>query len=484
MRTKIDKTLVYCDIRGQHTSFGWMLSGLDGKFETMSILISGATVVTVDAKRDVIQPGSVFVRDGRIADIGPSETVEARNPRVERRIDARGRIVLPGFVSAHNHLGYTIFRGRAEDIGHAAVKGLYVPMSAILHRQEREVLANLSTAELLRGGVTTVLQMEEDADVTAPFVEEVGMRAQLGVMATDIDVDGLSAGRIAFSERVREAQLEQAINFAEQIHNRADGRLTAVLAANTASTSSPTLLRALRDTAERLNTRLSMHMGIGESEDVRTVHGAGVFEFCRENGFLDERTIAVHCYQVNDSDVDLMARSGTALAHCPLMNQFRGSIAPVEAMRAKGIRVGLGIDNYFSDYFEVIRSRIAVARIRADDPTVVQSADALADATVESAAVLGLDAEVGSLEVGKKADLQVICTGRYGLTPINDPVRTLIYHGHAKDVEMVMVDGRIVVEEGRVVGIDEDALIREAARAGEAAWARFKERHGDYVART
>jgi 5-methylthioadenosine/S-adenosylhomocysteine deaminase len=179
-----------------------------------------------------------------------------------------------------------------------------------------------------------------------------------------------------------------------------------------------------------------------------------------------------------------MARSGTALAHCPLMNQFRGSIAPVETMRAKGIRVGLGIDNYFSDHFEVIRSRIAVARIRADDPTVVQSADALADATVESAAVLGLDAEIGSLEVGKKADLQVIDTDRYGLTPINDPVRTLVFHGHAKDIEMVMVDGRIVVEEGRVVGVDEDALIREAARAGAAAWERFKERHGDYVART
>jgi len=345
------------------------------------------------------------------------------------------------------------------------------------------LLAALSTAELLRGGVTTVLQMEEDADVSAAFVEQIGMRAALGIMASDIDVAALNAGRIVFDEALRAAQLDQAIGLAEQVHGRADGRLSAVMAANTASTSSPELLRGLRDAADRLGVPVSMHMGIGEAPDVRAVHdGAGVFQFCRDNGFLDDRTIAVHCYQLEEGDIDLLAQSGAALAHCPLMNQFRGAIAPAEAMRERGVRVGLGIDNYFSDHFEVIRARIAVARIRADDPSVVQSGEALADATIRSAEVLGLDAAIGSLEIGKKADLQIVDARRYGLAPLNDPVRTLVYHGHAKDIEMVMVDGRIVVEDGRVSGIDEDALIGEAARAGEAAWTRFKEHHGAYVA--
>ena len=449
----------------------------------MDTIITNATVVTVDGTGTIYQPGAVVVRGGRIADIGPSAEVEARNQDIGKRIDGHGRIVLPGFVSVHNHLGYSVFRGRAEDIGHDAVMGLYVPMSTILAREERGLLAALSTAELLRGGVTTVLQMEEDADVSAAFVEQIGMRAALGIMASDIDVAALNAGRIVFDEAVRAAQLDQAIGLAEQVHGRADGRLSAVMAANTASTSSPELLRGLRDAADRLGVPVSMHMGIGEAPDVRAVHdGAGVFQFCRDNGFLDDRTIAVHCYQLEEGDIDLLAQSGAALAHCPLMNQFRGAIAPAEAMRERGVRVGLGIDNYFSDHFEVIRARIAVARIRADDPSVVQSGEALADATIRSAEVLGLDAAIGSLEIGKKADLQIVDARRYGLAPLNDPVRTLVYHGHAKDIEMVMVDGRIVVEDGRVSGIDEDALIGEAARAGEAAWTRFKEHHGAYVA--
>lgn len=447
----------------------------------MSIIISNAIVITVDREKSIFSPGAIVVREDRITDVGPSNLVEQRNPDVGTRIDAKGQVVMPGFVSAHNHLGYSVFRGRAEDIGHVAIQSLYVPMSKILRREERGALANLSTAELLRGGVTTVLQMEEDAEVTAPFVEKIGMRAQMGIMAHDISVDHLNQGQTVFDERVRAAQLEQSISFAEHIHGRADGRLQAVMAANTAATSSPELLRALRETAERLDVRLSMHMGVGESEEVQKVHGTGVFEFARDNGFLDERVIAVHCYRVDHDDIDLMASSGASLAHCPLMNQFRGAVAPVSTMRSKGISVGLGIDNYFSDHFDVIRSCIAVARIRANDPNVVQSDEALARATIDAAGIMGLGADIGSLEIDKKADLQVINTRRYGLTPINDPVRTLIYHGHAKDIETVMVDGRFVVVEGKVVGVSEDELIDEAANAGEAAWARFADRHGGYA---
>lgn len=449
----------------------------------MDAMITGATVITVDGKGTIHQPGAVVVRGDRITDIGPSAEVEARNPDVGKRIDGRGRIVMPGFVSVHNHLGYSVFRGRAEDVGHDAVLGLYVPMSTILGREERGLLAALSTAELLRGGVTTVLQMEEDADISAAFVEQVGMRAALGIMASDIDVAALKQGRIVFDEAIRATQIEQSTRFAEEVHGRAGGRLTAVMAANTASTSSPELLQALRDVADRLGVSVSMHMGIGEAPDVRKVHGgAGVFQFCRDNGFLDERSIAVHCYQVDGDDVEALVASGAALAHCPLMNQFRGAIAPAEALRERGMRVGLGIDNYFSDHFEVIRARIAVARIRANDPSVVQSGEALADATIRSAEVMGMGAEIGSLEVGKKADLQIIDARRYGLAPLNDPIRTLVYHGHGKDIETVMVDGRFVVENGRVLGVDEDGLIEEASRAGEAAWARFRQAHGSYVA--
>ena len=215
---------------------------------------------------------------------------------------------------------------------------------------------------------------------------------------------------------------------------------------------------------------------------VRRIHGQGSFEYARANGFLGEDVIAVHCYKIDEAGIDALAETGTHLAHCPLMNQFRGGIAPIGAMRERGVNVGLGIDNYFSDYFDLIRSCIAVARIRAGDPEVMQAPEALALATIGAARAMGLDDQIGSIEPGKYADLQIINMRRFGLTPLTDPICTLIYHAHAKDVETVLVDGRVLVRDGALLALDEEELVDGAARAGAAAWARFAERFGGYHA--
>ena len=146
----------------------------------MTLLIRDATVVTMDAAGTVHAPGAVLVDGAVIADAGPSEEVANRAPAGCEVMEAQGRIALPGFVSAHNHLGYTVFRGRAEDVGHSPTHRLYLPMSMVMRREEREALGSLAVAELLCGGVTTVLEMEEDADVLAPFIERSGMRAAIG----------------------------------------------------------------------------------------------------------------------------------------------------------------------------------------------------------------------------------------------------------------------------------------------------------------
>ena len=144
--------------------------------------------------------------------------------------------------------------------------------------------------------------------------------------------------------------------------------------------------------------------------------------------------------------------------------------------------VGLGIDNYFSDYFELLRACIASARIRAGKPDILSASEVLALGTIDAAHAIGLGDQIGSIEIGKQADLQMIDMRRYGLTPVNDPVATLVFHGHAKDVEAVMVAGRWVVRDGVVLGVDEGEMISEAGSASDAAWSRFAERHGGYVA--
>ena len=448
----------------------------------MKTLIRDATVITVDKARNIFSPGSVLIDGSNIAAVGPGDELASRVTSQDTIIDARGKVVLPGFVSAHNHLGYAVFRGRAEDIGYAPTQRLYLPMNPVIQREERRDIGCLAVAELLRGGTTTVLEMEEDADVFAPFIERVGMRAAMGIMVHDVDIERLIAGEVVFDERERERQLGQAIEFAEGWHGRGEGRITAMMTANGLGTSSPQQLRALRDAAERLSLRLSIHIGTGENESVLATHGMGAFDYARENGFLADDVVAVHCYLVSDADVLALAESGAHLAHCPHMNAFRGAIAPVSDLRERGVNVGLGIDNYFSDFFDLLRSCIAVARIRAGNPEVLPVSEAIELATIGSARVLGLDTVIGSLEPGKRADLQILNMHRFGLTPVNDPLRTLVYHAHGQDVETVMVDGRIVVREGQVVDVDHEALLDAAAHAADGAWQRFAERYGGYAA--
>jgi len=448
----------------------------------MTLLINHATVITVDPDRRVLTDHSIVIANDVITALGSSHELENLYRDATTVIDAAGKVVLPGFVSAHNHVGYAVFRGRAEDVGYAPTHRLYLPMSGVITNSEREVIGALAVTELLRGGVTTILEMEEDAELFAPFIESSGIRAFIGVMVNDVNLDALASGQTVFDDTVRTQQLSQATGLAERWHGRSGGRIQAVMAANGLSMSSPALLKGLRAAADDLGLCVSIHLGFGERELVESVHHRAQFDYALDCGMLGTDVIAVHCYDVDETEIDMLAKSGTSLAHCPHMNQFRGEVAPIQAMQSRGMQIGLGIDNYFSDYFEVLRSCIASARIRPHDPEVLSAQDALALGTIDAAAVMGLDHEIGSIEIGKKADLQIIDMRRLGLTPTNDPVATLVYHGHGKDVETVIVDGQVVVSNGRVQTADEHTLITQASQAATAAWNRFAQRYGSFVA--
>ena len=164
------------------------------------------------------------------------------------------------------------------------------------------------------------------------------------------------------------------------------------------------------------------------------------------------------------------------------MNAVRGLIAPVGEFRRRGITVGLGIDNMFADYFDVVRACVLMARIKEQNALTMLTPDALELATMGGARALGLDREIGSIEAGKRADLVVLDYRAFGLTPTLDPVQNLVYHGHSKDVETVLVDGRIVVDERRLVHADADGLVDAAQDAATAAWSRFVAKYGGIMA--
>ncbi|MGH7359381.1 MAG: amidohydrolase family protein, partial [Candidatus Rokuibacteriota bacterium] len=417
-------------------------------------------------------------------DVGPSDEVVRRHPTAARVLDGRRKVVIPGFVSSHTHVGYTLFRGRAEDAGLGCVTGQYFPMTTVVTREERLAVGSLTYAELLRSGVTTVLEMEEDADVYAPFVERLGIRSLMGVMTLDVEVDGLRHDRYRYDPALRAAQLRQAVQFAEAWHGRADGRIRVVMAPNMTISSSPELLRESRAAADRLGLRLSIHLGFspGEVAATRRLHGVSPFEYARAHGLLAPDVTVAHCYVVDDADVGLLADTRAAVAHCPLMNAVRGQIAPVADLLGRGVTVGLGIDNMFADYFDVVRACVLMARVRARDATTMLTPQALELATMGGARALGLEREIGSIEVGKRADLAVLDYRAFGLTPTLDPVQNLVYHGHAKDVETVLVDGQVVVDDRQPVNVDPDALVDGAQEAATAAWRRFVAKYGGIMA--
>jgi len=451
----------------------------------MSLLIRDATVVTVDPSRRLLDPGAVYVEGARIVDVGPTSEVAGRHPTATRVIDGRRKVVIPGLISTHNHVGYTLFRGRAEDAGLGCVTGQYFPMTTVVTREERLAVGSLTYAEMLRSGVTTVLEMEEDADVYAPFVERLGIRSAMGVMTLDVDVDGLRHDRYRYDPALRESQLRQAVEFAAAWHGRADGRITALMTPNMTISSSPGLLRESRAAADRLGLRLSIHLGWGESEvaATRRLHGWSPFEYARAHGLLAPDVVAAHCYVVDPADVQLLADTGASVAHCPLMNAVRGHIAPVDELVRRGVTVSLGIDNMFADYFEVLRACVLMARIRGRDATTMLTPQALALATMGGATALGLEREIGSIEVGKRADLVVLDYRAFGLTPQLDPIQNLVYHAHARDVETVLVDGRVVVDDRRLVFADAGSLVDQAQEAATAAWRRFIAKYGGIMAR-
>ncbi len=450
----------------------------------MKTLIKDATVLTVNGQSEVLEKGSVFIDGETIRAVGGTDQVLAVCPSPDKTIDGQGKIVAPGFISTHNHLGYTFFRGLSEEVGLRSVTGMYFPMGTVATRAERQAVGSLTCAELLQSGVTTIVEMEEEADVFADFIEKIGIRAEIGVMIHDADVDLMARGTFRYDAGLRDAQLRQAIELAEQWHGKAGGRIRAMMTPNMTISSSPELLRACRSEADRRGLRLSMHLGWGPEEVgiIEDLHGVTPFEYARDHGMMAEDTIMAHCLYTNEADQAVLGHSQTCIAHCPLMNSVRGHIAPIQTYLANGNTVGLGIDNMFSDHFDVVRSALLMARVRADDPLAMMAHDALHLATMGGARSIGLDKELGSLEPGKRADLMILNTRTFGLVPLLDPVASLVYHAHSKDVETVLVNGEVVVDDGVVLRFDDSSLIADAESASAEAWARFEHKYGARLA--
>ena len=431
-----------------------------------SLLIRSGLVLTMNDRLDVIE-GDVSIQNGRIAAI--ASNITGKHDRV---IDARGGYVLPGFVQTHIHLCQTLFRGYADDLPLMDwLRRRVWPMEAAHTPETLRAATRLAATELLASGTTAVLTMETVHDTDAVFeaVAQSGLRATIGKCMMDSDAQAPRRLR----ERTRDS-IDESVAIRKRWHGAANGRLRAAFAPRFAVSCSRDLLEAVASLSRE--QQAIVHTHASESRDeialVKQMSGGlSNLEYLASVGLTSPHLCAAHCVWVDDREQQLLADRDVKVLHCPGSNLKLGSgIAPVAEMRARGITVSLGADgaacNNRLDMFEEMRLAAVLQAMRTQ-PGVLPARDVLAMATRAGARTLGLDAEIGSIEAGKRADVIVVDRDRPHLAPGPDPYSTLVYAARGSDVRTTIVDGEPLVDDFTPLRIDRaeaTAQARIAAR--------------------
>jgi 5-methylthioadenosine/S-adenosylhomocysteine deaminase len=396
---------------------------------------------------DVI-PGAVSVRDGRIASIGP----EPPDPH-DIVIDADGAYLLPGFVQTHIHLCQTLFRGYADDLRLLDwLRTRVWPMEAAHTPASLGVAARLACCELLRGGTTSILTMETVHDTDAVFeaVAEAGIRATVGKCMMDAAAPGSPARLREETQR----SIDDSLALHRRWHGTSNGRIRAAFAPRFAVSCTRGLLEQVAALSTREDALVHTHASEqrDEIELVFQQTGHGNIEYLRQVGLLTPRLNVAHCVWVNVDEQRLLAAHDTKVTHCPGSNLKLGSgIAPVPEMLAQGVCVSLGSDgaacNNHLDMFGEMRLAATLQATRLG-PGSLPARQALSMATRNGARALGLAADIGSVEVGKRADLILVRREAAHLAPDPDPYSTIVYAAGPSDVRLTMVDGEVLVRDG------------------------------------
>jgi cytosine/adenosine deaminase-related metal-dependent hydrolase len=427
------------------------------------VLLTGGRVVTMDPERRIVD-GDVVVRDGKI------EAVGRTGGRADGRtvIDCKGLVVLPGLIQAHIHLCQTLFRGLADDLALEdwLAKRIW-PLEAAHTEESVYWSAMLGAAELLLGGTTAILDMQTVRHTDAAFraLESIGLRATSGKCLMD------SSDNPPTLREPTDQALAESADLCAKWHGAADGRLRYCFAPRFAPSCTGPLLRAVSDLAAKAGAVIHTHAAETpvELEIVKRETGQDELAYLDSVGISGPRAALAHCVWVDQEGIARLARQRTNVVHCPGSNLKLGSgIAPIPEMLAAGCRVGLGADgapcNNRLDAFSEMRLAALIQKPRLG-PDALPAAQALELATLGGARALGLEAEIGSIEVGKRADLVVLdLEGPHNQPAEADLVSRIVYSARAADVRHVIVDGRVVVKDGQLKTANGEE-IRRAANA-------------------
>jgi len=413
----------------------------------------------MNSRDAIIRNGLIATKKDRILYVGR----EARAPKIkaETTIDGRGKVATPGLINCHTHLPMTLFRGIAEDQPLTTwLTQTIWPLEAKLTPNDIYQGALLGCLENIKNGTTTFADMYFHEEKTAKAVEKAGLRAVL------------AQGIIEAENREKgELMLKESVEFAQIYDGYADGRVTTQLGPHAVYTCSPQLLTQTREEASKLG--IGIHIHLAESKQmaklVKKRYGLTEIELLESINFLKSNVLAAHCIYLTEKEMRIMAKHNVKVSYNPTANMKIASGTPkIKTLTDLGITVGIGTDGPASnnnlDMFEEMKTAALLQKIRYMDPTVLQAQQVLEMATTNGAQALGLEKTVGSLEVGKKADVVLIDFRKPHLTPLHDPYANIVYSARGSDVDTVIVDGKLLMEGRKVKTLDEEEVMQKAQR--------------------
>ncbi len=443
------------------------------------IVFRNTTVVNADALQNDV---ALAVAGDKIAAIGPTEQILKTFPNADV-YDGRGKAIFPGLVNCHAHLTATLERGFNEDFGFPNSAQLKVRPASLLQGEEQALMVTIGALEAIRTGTTTFVENAGGIDRYASALSKTGLRWVFAESIRDsenvpgpLSPEGLAKGETPrFSQKLREEGMQRIASLFSAWHGKNSGRISVFPAAALTETSSPELLKAVRAFAEKYDLGYTIHLNqsIAEYQFMEKFHGLRPAAYLDKHGFLGPRLFAAHARYVDAGEIALLGKTQTIISHQANMAANRGVIPPIPALREAGCPIALGTDNNTNDVFEVMRIALLTERIRRTDafPGVrPQPEDILADATEGGSRAVNMQKTIGSLEVGKKADLFVLDTMKPYLVPAGRLVSAVIHGGHPSDIESVMVDGEFIMRNNKVLTMDETAIIREADTVSKRIW--------------
>ncbi len=429
--------------------------------QTADWIWSARFVITEDPQHRVIPDGAVAVRGERIVGVGTKADIDARF-RAPRRIDSPASILAPGLIDTHTHAAMSLFRGIADD------KKLQDWLNNYIFPAEAKNVSpdfvrwgtRLGCLEMLLGGTTTFTDMYYFEDVVAEVAKEAGMRGVLGetIIKFPVADNKTPEEALAFSEK-----------YLARFHN--DPLVVPAVAPHALYTNSDETLKAARALANKYNAPLLIHLSETkqENDDIQAARHMSPTKVLDSIGVLNGRTVAAHCVWVDEADMGILKSRGTGIAHCPSSNmKLASGVAPLVRMLALELPVGLGPDgpagsNNDFNLFEEMDLAAKLQKVTTLNPEVVPASAALEMATIRGARALGMEKEIGSLETGKLADMILVSVVRPNGVPMYDPVSQMVYALKADDVRYVMVNGKVVVQDGKIQTLHETEILQKAA---------------------